>query len=589
MSDYGGSLTAMSDVSLLTLLRERAFLSPDEPAFTYTDYEQDWDGVAETLSWSQMYRRALNVAKELKQHGSAGDRAVILAPQGLAYIAGFLGAMQAGFIAVPLPVPHPGAHDERVSAVLTDTTPSVVLTTTAAAGLVAEYVRESGADATATVVEVDALDLDASVSMGEQPVDSGGVAYLQYTSGSTRLPAGVMVSHRNLQVNFRQFMAGYFPEFNGVAPPDTTIVSWLPFYHDLGLILGVIAPVLGGYRCELTSPVAFLQRPARWIQAMADHRRAFSAAPNFAFELAVRKTTDEDLAGRDLGDVLGIVSGSERVHPATLDRFMNRFGPHNFRARALHPAYGLAEATLYVATLDVECAPQTVYFESEKLTRGSAQRCPAEEGTPLLNYGVPKSPVVRIVDPDTCAECSAGTVGEIWTAGANVSAGYWNKPEQTQEVFEAKLVRASEGTPSGPWLRTGDLGFISEGELFIVGRMKDLLIIRGRNHYPEDIEATLQEISGGRVAAISVPVDEDETLVTIIEVRARPESAEDTAQRLSALKNDVQAAIAQHHGVTVADVVLVGPGSIPITTSGKVRRAACVEQYQTRQFTRMDG
>jgi len=575
----------MSDVSLLTLLRERAFLSPDEPAYTYTDYEQDWAGVAETLSWSQIYRRALNVARELKQHGSAGDRAVILAPQGLGYVAAFLGAIQAGFIAVPLPVPHPGAHDERVSAVLTDTAPAVVLTTAGAADLVAEYVRESGTDA--TVVAVDELDLDASVPMGEQPADSGGVTYLQYTSGSTRLPAGVMVSDRNLQVNFRQFMAGYFPEFNGVAPPDTTIVSWLPFYHDLGLILGIIAPVLGGYRCELTSPVAFLQRPARWIQAMASHPRAFSAAPNFAFELAVRKTTDEDLAGRDLSDVLGIVSGSERVHPATLERFLNRFAPHKFRARALHPAYGLAEATLYVATLDVECPPQTVYFESEKLTRGSAQRSATGEGTPLLTYGVPKSPIVRIVDPETCTECSVGTVGEIWTAGANVSAGYWNKPEQTREVFEATLVRASEGTPSGPWLRTGDLGFISEGELFIVGRMKDLLIIRGRNHYPEDIEATLQEISGGRVAAVSVPVNEDETLVTIIEVRDRGESAEETAQRLADLKNDVQVAISQVHGVTVADVVLVGPGSIPITTSGKVRRAACVEQYQTRQFTRV--
>ncbi|CAJ1506428.1 AMP-binding protein [[Mycobacterium] kokjensenii] len=577
----------MSEASLLSLLRERAMLAPEDPAYTYTDYDQDWNGVAETLSWAQTYRRVLNVARELQQHGAAGDRAVILAPQGLAYVAAFLGAMQAGFIAVPLPVPLPGAHDERVAAVLTDTAPSVVLTTASSAELVGEYVRQAGV--AATVVEIDALDLDAATGSGSRPVDSGGVAYLQYTSGSTRLPAGVMVSHRNLAVNFRQFMAGYFPEFNGVAPADTTIVSWLPFYHDLGLILGIIAPVLGGYRCELTSPVAFLQRPARWIQAMAGHRRAFSAAPNFAFELAVRKTSDEDMAGLDLGDVLGIVSGSERVHPATLDRFLNRFAPYNFRARALHPAYGLAEATLYVATLDVECAPQTVYFESEKLTRGSAQRCEAPEGTPLLSYGVPKSPAVRIVDPETCTECAGGTVGEIWTAGENVAGGYWQRPEETRKVFAATLADPSPDTPAGPWLRTGDLGFISEGELFIVGRMKDLLIIYGRNHYPEDIEATLQEISGGRVAAISVPVDQIEQLVTIIEVRDRGESAEEAAQRLRSIRNDVQAAVSQVHGVTVSDVVLVPQGSIPITTSGKVRRAACVDQYQRQQFTRMDG
>ncbi|MGV0625194.1 AMP-binding protein [Mycolicibacter minnesotensis] len=579
----------MSEVTLLSLLRERALLAPDEPAYTYTDYEQSWEGVAETLSWAQMYRRALNVARELQRHGSPGDRAVILAPQGLPYVAAFLGAIQAGFIAVPLPVPHPGAHDERVAAVLTDTEPTVVLTTTSAAELVAAYVRDSGADATTTVIEIDALDLDANPGSASPPADSGGVAYLQYTSGSTRLPAGVMVSHRNLQVNFRQFMAGYFPEFNGVAPADTTIVSWLPFYHDLGLILGIIAPILGGYRCELTNPVAFLQRPARWIQALASHSRTFSAAPNFAFELAVRKTSDEDLAGRDLGDVLGIVSGSERVHPATLERFLNRFAPHNFQARALHPAYGLAEATLYVATLDEVSAPQTVYFESEKLTRGSAQRCDGPEGTPLLTYGVPKSPVVRIADPETCHECAPGTIGEIWTTGEHVSAGYWQRPEETKNVFGAELLDASPGTPDGTWLRTGDLGFISEGELFIVGRMKDLLIIYGRNHYPEDIEATMQEISGGRVAAISVEVDQVEKLVTILEVRDRGDSGEEAANRLAALKNDVQAAISQVHGVNVTDVVLVPPGSIPITTSGKVRRASCGELYQGKQFTRLDG
>jgi fatty acid CoA ligase FadD21 len=206
-----------------------------------------------------------------------------------------------------------------------------------------------------------------------------------------------------------------------------------------------------------------------------------------------------------------------------------------------------------------------------------------------LSYGTPKSPIVRIVDPDTCVECSAGRVGEIWLQGDNVAAGYWQKPEETQRTFGGMLAKPSPGTPEGPWLRTGDLGFFSEGEMFIVGRMKDLLIVYGRNHYPEDIESTVQEITGGRVAAIAVPVDQTEKLVTIIEVKKRGDSEEEARQKLSVVKNDVTAAISKSHGLNVADLVLVPPGSIPTTTSGKIKRAACVEQYRQQQFTRLDA
>ncbi|WP_136244443.1 fatty-acid--AMP ligase FAAL21/FadD21 [Mycobacterium intracellulare] len=578
----------MQHTSVVSLLRERAGLQPDDLAFRYTDYEQDWAGVTESLTWAQLYRRTLNVAHEVTRHASSGERAVILAPQGLPYIVAFLGAMQAGLIAVPLMVPQPGTHDERVSAVLADTGPAVVLTTSTAAAAVDEYLQRPHG-ATPAVIEIDSLSLDDPNPTGIRVSDAPSIAYLQYTSGSTRLPAGVMVSHRNLHVNFQQLMAAYFPDFNGVAPRDSVCVSWLPFYHDMGLMQGVIAPILGGYPGVLTSPIAFLQRPARWIQAMAQAVPVFSAAPNFAFELAARKSTDADLAGLDLGNIISIVSGAERIHPATLDRFCKRFAPYNFREDMMQPSYGLAEATVYVASRAQAGAPKVVQFDPEKLAQGNAQPSSTRTGSPLLSYGVPQSPTVRIVDPDTGTLCPHGTVGEIWVHGDNVADGYWQKPEETQRTFGAVLADPSPGTPEGPWLRTGDLGFLCDGELFIAGRMKDLLIVYGRNHYPEDIESTVQAITGGRVAAIAVPVDETEKLVTIIELKNRGDSGEHGQHGLDALKNDVTAAISDSHGLNVADLVLVAPGSIPTTTSGKIRRAACVERYRRQQFTRLDA
>ena len=241
------------------------------------------------------------------------------------------------------------------------------------------------------------------------------------------------------------------------------------------------------------------------MQLLASNSHAFSAGPNVAFELAARKTSDDDLAGLDLGGVRNILNGAERVNPPTLRRFAERFARFNLRPEALRPSYGLAEATLYVATRESGQPPVTVFFESEKLTAGHAKRCASGDGTPLVSYGMPQSPTVRIVDPDTSTECSAETVGEIWVHGDNVCAGYWQKPQETERTFGATLVGPSAGTPEGPWLRTGDLGFFSDGDMFIVGRIKDLLIVYGRNHSPDDIEATIQEITAGRCVAIAVP------------------------------------------------------------------------------------
>jgi fatty acid CoA ligase FadD28 len=574
---------------LPAVLRTCARLQPNNTAFTFIDYERDWAGVAESLTWSQLYRRTLNVAQELRIRGSTGDRAVISAPQGLDYITAFLGAMQAGLIPVPLSVPAGGASDERVSSVLRDASPSVVLTTSSVASNIAEYVESKPGESAPSVIEVDLLDLDSKKGPAAEDAISANIAYLQYTSGSTRQPAGVMVSHKNILANFVQIMSDYHRDHGEVPPPDTTMVSWLPFYHDMGLYMGIIFPVLTGFRAVLTSPVSFLQRPARWMQLLASNSHAFSAAPNFGFELAARKTSDADMAGLDLGDVLCINNGSERVQPATLQRFNQRFARFNFQDRVLRPSYGMAEAVVYIATREGNQPPGIVHFESEKLADGHAERCASGNGTPLVSYGMPRSPKVRIVDPETRTECPGGTVGEIWVHGDNVATGYWQRPEESERTFGATLVAASSpGSPEQPWLRTGDLGFFSDGELFIIGRIKDLLIVYGRNHSPDDIEATIQEVTEGRCAAIAVPNGGVEKLVAIIEVKKRGDSHEDAMDRLGLVKREVTSAISKSHGLSVADLVLVPLGSIPITTSGKVRRGACVEQYRHDKFARLD-
>jgi long-chain fatty acid adenylyltransferase FadD28 len=575
--------------SVPAVLRERASLQPDDTAFTFIDYERDLNGVAESLTWSQLYRRVLSVARELEHRGSTGDRAVISAPQGLDYVVAFLGTLQAGQIAVPLSVPLGGAIDDRVGWVLHDASPAVVLTTSSVASTVAEHVgRQSGTSAP-SVIEVDLLELDPRHGSNAGATDGPNTAYLQYTSGSTRNPAGVMMSHSNIRANFEQLMSGYFADYGKLPPPDTTILSWLPFYHDMGLVLGICAPVILGLRTVLTSPVAFLQRPARWMQLLASNRHAYSAAPNFAFELAARKTSDDEMAGLDLSDVLIIVTGSERVHPATLRRFTQRFARFNLAETVIRPSYGLAEATVYVSTRAPGGPPKVVHFDSEKLSEGHAKQRAGAGSTPLVSYGVPQAPMVRIVNPDACTECPAGMTGEIWVHGDNVAVGYWRKPQETETTFGGMLVGPSAGTPEGPWLRTGDLGFISDGELFIVGRIKDLLIVYGRNHSPDDIEATIQEITGGRVAAISIPDGHTEKLVAIIELKKRGESQQEAVDKLVAVRREVASALFNSHGLSVADLVLVPPGAIPITTSGKVRRTACVEQYRHGQFGRLDA
>ena len=577
---------SQTDLSLPALLLRRATEDPDATAYIFMDPEVTGTGEAETLTWSELYRKTLVLAEELRLHGASGDRVAILAPQGLDYIVSFLGALQAGFTAVPLSVPQFGVHDQRVASALEDSLPVVLLTSSSAVADVNKYASGHGGRPAPAVIEVDLLDFDETRVLDTTDHSRPGPAYLQYTSGSTRTAAGVVVSHRNVTSNVEQIMLDYFGATT--LPEETTVVSWLPFFHDLGLIMGVCSPLVTGRKAVLMSPLAFLLKPASWVQLMAKYPHCFSGAPNFAFELAARRTSDADMEGLDLSRVHVILSGAERVHSATVNRFVTRFAKFGLKDRVVQPSYGLAEATLYVATPEVNDPVRTAHFDLEQLAAGVALRCEAgrEASTELVTYGPPHAYPVRIVDPETGIEKPEGSIGEIWVRGENVAMGYWQKPELTTTMFRAQINQPSPGTPAGPWLRTGDLGAISEGELFIMGRLKDLLIVDGRNHYPDDIEAPIREITGGRVAAIAVEDDSSENLVAIVELK--PSEDNERHSQMNTVSREVKTAIWKEHSLRVGDLVLVSPGSIPITTSGKIRRSSCADLYRDGEFNRLD-
>lgn len=568
-------VATVGETTIPMLLERWADDRPDDVAYTFIDYEGDPAGTAATLTWAELREQVNLVAAALLEHGSPGDRVAVLAPQSMEYIVGFLGAIAAGFVAVPLPLPQFGQHDERITGALADCAPIAVLTTSPVVDGIRKYTHSAGNTRPMRVIEIDGLDFFLTADTGD-PVAGPrpAVAYLQYTSGSTRLPAGVMITHHNVMANLEQLVGDY--QLAGES--DLTTVSWLPFYHDMGLVIGMFIPLFLGQPGVITTPVAFMQKPARWLQNLAQVDRAFTAAPNFAFELALSRTPDEELTGLDLSGVEVMINGAERVHASTLRRFNGKFGKFGLPDTAVRPSYGLAEATVYVASSPPRPAT-TVRLDADQLAVGRAE--PAiTAGLEMVGCGSPRtSGQVRIVDTASFVELPSGAVGEIWVHGEHVAAGYWHNPTLSASTFGGLLTNPSPGTPPDPWLRTGDLGVVVGGELFIIGRIKDLLIVDGRNHYPDDIEATVIEMTAGRVAAVSVPEGTSERLVVIAEIR-NPDWT-----RAPALKTRVTSAVAVAHGVRVSDLLFVDPGSLPITTSGKVRRSLSAEHYRQGRFT----
>ncbi len=549
---------AVGGDTLTACLRHWAATTPDAPALTFADFAEDPAGRRRTLSWRQLAERVDAAAGALPV--SPGDRVAVLCPQGPDYVIGFLAAITAGAIAVPLFDPGLPGHAGRLAAVLADCAPSAVVTTAGARPGVEEFLGRDTA-----VVAVDRPQPARTWPAPAAVPDD--VAYLQYTSGSTRSPAGVVLTHANVLANVTQAVRGL-----GLDPAAATTVSWLPLFHDMGLVLGLITPLALGLRSVLMDPLAFIERPVRWLELLSDHAGSWSAAPNFAFHYCASRIREPDRARLRLGRVSAIVNGAEPINPDVLDRFHTAFAAAGYRPELTRPAYGLAEATVFVTT-GPAATPRVTTFDREALASGTAR--PAGDGVRLVACGAPAGQLVALVDPDTGVVRPDGSVGEIWVHGPNVGAGYWRKPLESTETFGARL--AGDGRS---WLRTGDLGVRHEGELYIAGRIKDLIIVDGRNHYPQDVEATAASadpaIRPGSVAAFAVAGTDTEAVVVVAEHRGYAELT-DPAER--ALAAAIRRLISDAHGLALRDVLLVPPGRVPRTSSGKIARGACRDRY----------
>ncbi|MDL4814105.1 fatty acyl-AMP ligase [Actinomadura opuntiae] len=540
-----------------------AAANPDLPLFSHVRFGPGEEEARSRLTRAQTIESARSLGGRLAMVADPGERVAILAPEGLDYVIGFIGAMYAGCIAVPLFAPTSLSSNERLGAALRDCEPTVWLVLRKDVRDAAELLSDGTLPPPREIVPIDGDYARWGESFEGRHCD---LAYLQYTSGSTRSPRGVMVGHANVIANVRQLVEAFG------ATEDGTCVGWLPLHHDMGLVLTVCVPLVTGLSSEFMDPVSFLKRPARWLSLLSRPGPAYTAAPNFAYDLLLRRVRPEE-THVDLSGVKVFLNGSERVRAETLRRFTKAFAPHGVTPEVLRPSYGLAEATVFAATTETGAHPTARDFSREALEKGVAQ--PASEDTvSLVSCGRPIGQQVRIVDPGTREPLVPGNVGEIWLRGPNIAQGYWARAEESAETFGAVL----DGVPG--WLRTGDLGFEHDGDVFVSGRLKDLIIVDGRNHYPDDIEATIREsapdLRPDRMAAFEVTRDGRTGVVVVAERTGRAPSAE---RDIRAQEARVRAAVSERHGTTLLAFHVVRPGTLKVTSSGKVARGACRRAY----------
>jgi acyl-CoA synthetase (AMP-forming)/AMP-acid ligase II len=558
--------------TFVDILFMHAEACPDNRAYTFLRNGEEEEAF---LTFSQLNKQARAIAAHLQSLDMAGKPVLLSFPPGLEFIAAFFGCLCAGVIAVPVVPPRRNHHDDRIKEIIGDAGASLILT---AFSLINELnshlsTQPELSHVQTLVTEYADADTNALAAQWENPaVDENTSAFLQYTSGSTGIPKGVIVSHGNLVHNERMAQSAFGHDEN------TVFTGWLPMHHDMGLIGNVLQPLYLGIHCVLMPPVAFVQQPIRWLRTISRYHATTSGAPNFAYDLCVSRTTVEQREGLDLSSWCVAFNGAEPVRAEVMERFASTFAPYGFKRQAFYPCYGMAEATLFITGGNPQSGPTICKVDAKALEQHRA--VVRHDGDDPNGEGIRTivgcghawhDQRTLVVNVETRTECAEGIVGEIWLSGGSVAKGYWNNPAKSRETFQAYLADGS----AGPFLRTGDLGFLLNGELFITGRLKDVIIIKGRNHYPQDIETTVanshSSFRHGRGAAFTVEVNGEERLVIVQEIERSWLRKIDSTE----LTPVIREAVANNHGLHVYKVGLIRPATIPKTTSDKIRRNLC--------------
>jgi len=552
---------------LIECLQRWALERSDWVAYYATDGESEHT----SITYAALERRARAIAAELQQRGLAGERVMLLYPaeQPLEFVAGFYGCLMAGAVAVPAYPPRRNRNMHRILAIADDAEAKAALTVDETLQRTEKFLDEAPGLRRLTWIATDRIPDEAAEQYRPCSIKSSQLAVLQYTSGSTGDPKGVMLTHANLVHNVALIAHGFGIGQRGCG------LTWLPTYHDMGLVGGVLMPMFVGRPNVLMSPFTFLAKPVRWLRGIHHYRAIVSGGPNFAYDLCVQKISPEELEGLDLSCWEVAFNGAEPIRAETLSSFAERFGPYGFRSAAMYPCYGMAETTLIVTGKEKTQAPTLITVDGPALDAGQVKLADASTAQPRTLVGsgrvLPEEQVL-IVDPETRQRLADGLVGEIWVQSPSVGLGYWNKPQITQETFFA---HTADG--EGPFLRTGDLGFLYEGQLYVTGRLKDLIIVRGVNRYPQDIELAVEKASSriqpGGVAAFAVEMDGQERLVVVAEVERR--RGDDWGDVILAIRREVT----RQFDLPPDAVVLVRFGSIPTTSSGKIQRHACRQEF----------
>lgn len=570
-----GNVELPPGTTLISLIERNIRNVGDTVAYRYLDFTTSEDGTRIELTWSQLGVRLNAVAATLQRHIERGDRVAILAPQGLDYVVGFFSAIKAGAIAVPLFAPELPGHAERLDTALTDCRPTVVLTTSSARTVVEDFLKEQDT----RILVIDEIPDEAGETFEYVHLVDDDISHLQYTSGATRPPVGVEITHRAVGVNLTQMILSI-----DLLDRNTHGCSWLPLYHDMGLSMIGFPTVYGGHS-TLMSPTAFIRRPQRWIKALSDgckEGRVITAAPNFAYEYTAQRGVPKGGADIDLGNVVMII-GSEPVSIDAIRTFEKAFAPFGLPSTAFKPSYGIAEAVLFISNIAPDAEPSVVYLDRAQLAEGRAVSTAVDAPNTTVHVScgqLARSLSGVIVDPATGNELPDGHVGEIWLQGDNVGRGYWGRPDESARTFHARLgetlakSHADRSNVDGDWLRTGDMGFYLDGELYVTGRMVDHITIDGGSYYPQDVEAAVADASPivrrGYVTAFTI----DDGLVVVAERASRTAKA-DPQEAADAVRE----AVRSHYGLELCDVRLLPAGAIPRTTSGKLARRACRRQY----------